>query len=99
MTFTKNDQDKPRMNLVPASLGLSAARALTYGAIKYNVNNWKKAMTIERFINALYRHLDAWREGEEYDPESGLHHLDHAAANLCFIIELRDLPKLDMKQD
>jgi len=39
--FMKFDSQKPRMALVPASLGISCARALTYGAKKYKPNNWR----------------------------------------------------------
>ena len=92
--FMKFDAVKPRMSLVPASLGQAAARALTYGAKKYKPNNWRKAEEIESYLNAFQRHFDDWREGEENDSDSGLSHLDHLAANLAFIIELQHLPKI-----
>lgn len=91
--FMKFDSTKPRMALVPASLNESCARALTYGAKKYKVNNWRKTESIEQYISALQRHFDAWREGEDIDKDSGLNHLDNVAANLSFLIELKDLPK------
>lgn len=93
-TFMKFDNEKPRMALVPVSLGVAAANALTYGAKKYKPNNWRKIDNVEQYVSALTRHIDAWREGEDNDPESGLCHLDHAAANLCFLIELKKLPKM-----
>jgi len=92
--FMKFDSKKPRMSLVPASLSQGVARALSYGAKKYKVNNWRETKDIECYLNALQRHFDAWREGEEDDPESGLNHLDHIAANLAFITELKSLPKI-----
>ena len=94
--FMKFDSQKPRMALVPASLGTSCARALTYGAKKYKPNNWRLIDNVEQYISALTRHLDAWKEGEENDPESGLCHLDHVAANLSFLIELKSLPKIKL---
>ena len=96
-SFMKFDKQKPRMALVPASLGISCARALTYGARKYKANNWRKTDSIEQYISAITRHFDAWREGEENDPESGLSHLDHMAANLSFLIELKHLPKIKVE--
>ena len=93
-SFMKFDSTKPRMQLVPASLAQSCARALTYGAKKYKVGNWRQTPDIECYISALQRHIDAWREGEDNDPESGLCHLDHVAANLAFLIELQSLPKI-----
>jgi len=95
-SFMKFDKEKPRMTLVPPSLGLAAARALTYGAKKYKPNNWRKTDNIECYINALQRHFDAWRSGEDNDPESRLNHLDHMAANVSFLIELKHLPKIKL---
>lgn len=92
--FMKFDKTKLRMALVPASLGQACARALQYGAKKYKVDNWRNTPDIESFISALQRHFDDWREGKENDVESGLSHLDHMAANLAFLIELKNLPKI-----
>lgn len=91
--FMKFSQSKPRVALVPSTLQLAAARAMTYGAKKYKVDNWRNTPDIECYVSALMRHLFAWNEGEEVDPESGLNHLDHMAANLAFLIELQHLPK------
>lgn len=97
--FMKFDSGKPRMSLVPASLARAAARALGYGAKKYKVDNWRKVDDLERYVDALQRHLDDWREAKRtgdtqglIDADSGLNHLDGVAANLCFLIELQDLP-------
>lgn len=98
-SFMKFDDKKPRMQLVPPSLGIACAEALTYGAKKYKVNNWRNATDIECYISALTRHLDAWRSGEDNDEESGLSHLCHMAANLAFIIELEGLPKYRIEGD
>lgn len=98
-SFLKFDSGKLRMSLVPASLARAAARALSYGAKKYKVNNWRNVEDLERYVDALQRHLDDWREAKEtgnaqglIDADSGLNHLDGVAANLCFLIELQDLP-------
>ncbi len=92
--FLKFDSSKPRMSLVPPSLMLEVAKVLTYGAHKYKVNNWRKTPDIESYINALHRHLNAWQNGEDVDPESGLSHLSHAACNIAFLIELQNLPRV-----
>ena len=98
-SFLKFDSGKLRMSLVPASLARAAARALGYGAKKYKVNNWRNVEDLERYVDALQRHLDDWREAKEtgntqglIDADSGLNHLDGVAANLCFLIELQNLP-------
>lgn len=86
--FLKFDEGKLRYNLIPPSSTKALAKVLTYGANKYSPNNWRKVDNIDRYIDALYRHLEAWRSGEECDPESGFTHLEHAITNVAFLIEL-----------
>lgn len=73
----KNDQGKLRMELIPVSAMKAMARGFGYGASKYQAFNWTKGLATSRLYAALLRHLTAWWEGEETDPESGLSHLDH----------------------
>lgn len=47
-------------------------------------NNWQK-IKIERYYDALERHMNAFQLGEENDEESGMHHLKHALTNMMFI--------------
>lgn len=92
--FMKFDSNKPRFGLIPPSLAEGVAKVLTYGAKKYKPNNWRNTKDIECYISALERHKTAWLSGEEFDPESGLHHLEHMACNIAFLIELKHLPKV-----
>lgn len=48
--------------------------------------NWAKGLATSRYYDAAMRHLMAWNDGEERDPESGLTHLAHAGVNICFMI-------------
>lgn len=84
--FMKFDSGKLRYGLIPTSTTKALAEVLTYGAKKYKPNNWKTADDTSRYIDALYRHVEAWRNGESNDPESGLSHLSHALANIAFLI-------------
>ncbi len=88
-TFLKFDTSKTRFDLVPTTLIKSVAEVLTYGAKKYKPNNWQKVDDHSRYVAALYRHLEAWRAGEDNDAESGLSHLAHAATNISFLIHLK----------
>lgn len=90
--FLKFDTNKPRMALVPSSLQTSVAEVMTYGAKKYKVNNWRKVKSQEPYINALERHLAAYKNGETHDKESGLSHMAHIACNAAFLLELSTLP-------
>jgi predicted HAD superfamily Cof-like phosphohydrolase len=83
---TKHDSGKLRYDLVPVVAFLSDAEVFTYGAGKYGDRNWEKGLDYTRLFAAVMRHLLAWRGGEDIDPESGLHHLKHARANLAMIL-------------
>lgn len=98
----KYDEGKTRYELLP-TLGLEgAAQVLTYGNDKYALdhrvseNNWMKGIRWSRMFGATMRHLWAWMRGEDLDPESGLHHLDHATAN---VLILRGLTAIDPEND
>ncbi|UIS54081.1 hypothetical protein ZHX_gp21 [Edwardsiella phage vB_EpP_ZHX] len=91
--FLKFDGDKLRMDLIPPSATKALAEVLTFGARKYKPNNWKNVEEADRYVAALMRHVEAYREGELIDPESGLHHLAHAMTNIAFLIELDHKPQ------
>lgn len=46
------------------------------------------------YYDACRRHLGAWFEGEERDPDSGLPHLAHALACLAILVDARAAGKL-----
>ena len=81
---------KVRLDLVPPALEISAAHALGEGAAKYGAYKWREsgveAMT---YVGAIKRHLAAWVDGEELDPESttGKHHLDGVAGSLAILLD------------
>lgn len=82
----KNDDGKTRYDLVLPEFEEGVAKVLTFGADKYEANNW---MNVEdpknRYYAAVRRHLAAWRKGELIDEESGLPHLAHVATNIMFL--------------
>lgn len=82
----KHDSGKVQISLAPKELIYGAARAYTYGANKYGKNNFKLGMKWSRILDATLRHLYSYIDKEESDPESGLGHLDHAAANLGMLL-------------
>lgn len=85
----KFDGDKAYMSLVPPLAELELAKVLTFGAQKYARDNWRKVDDWQfRYLNAALRHINAYKQGEKQDPESGFHHLAHATACLMFITEL-----------
>lgn len=58
------------------------------GAKKYGAFNWREAkVCATTYISAIMRHLDAWRDGENLDPEDGLCHLAHIGSNINILID------------
>lgn len=91
---SKHDQNKPRYDLIPPHAEAEFVDVLTFGATKYEPNQWKKVPEAkDRYTAAALRHLASYRMGESHDVESGKHHLAHAMCCLSFIIEL------DMDED
>jgi hypothetical protein len=86
----KDDAEKPRYDLIPPEAVAALARVLSYGATKYGERNWEQGIDPDRCYAAAQRHLWAYHGGEELDPESGLCHLDHALANIAFMITYRN---------
>lgn len=83
----KNDQGKNRLDLIEPEFIEGIGEVLTFGATKYEPNNWQNVEDAEdRYYAAALRHLMAWRRGEVVDEESGLSHLKHAATNLMFLL-------------
>lgn len=81
------NQGKRRLDLVPTSFVDGVADVLGFGAQKYSDNNWRKGMKWSSVVASLKRHLAAFEKGEDYDPESGLLHIDHVGCNLAFLKE------------
>jgi len=80
-----DDPTKLPMHLIPPAFIEDLAAVLQHGAKKYAPNNWMKGMSWETVMSAVQRHIQAWRAGEDLDPESKLSHLMHAACGLMFL--------------
>jgi hypothetical protein len=90
------DTEKPRVDLIPSELIFGAGRALKYGADKYGEDNFREGIRSRRLVGSLLRHVFKWLDGEDVDQESGLDHLDHAAASLGMLMfMLANRPDLD----
>ncbi len=74
----------------------AVAAVAEMGANKYVRHNWKKGFDSSSILDSLLRHLVAYQNGEDIDPESGLQHLGHAAWNVLALIENQAIhPELD----
>lgn len=75
------------MDLIPVEPLRGIAAVLTLGLKKYEGRQWEKGLEYGRCYAAALRHLTAWWNGEECDPEDNLSHLDHAITNIMFLSE------------
>ena len=81
---------KVKLQLVPPAAAIAIARGLAEGAEKYAPWNWRDdPVELMTYYGAILRHLAAWVEGEEMDPDSkhGKTHLDGAIASLAILID------------
>ena len=92
----KHDETKPPLFYNPPEIQRGMARAFGHGAKKYDRWNWMGGLAVSRLLAACLRHLLSWFWEETLDPQSGLSHLDHAAANLAMLMEtVKRSPNLD----
>ena len=82
----KFDRGKPPISLVNREALEMEADVMAYGATKYARDNWRLGMGWSRLIDAAMRHIVAFGDGEDLDPETKLHHLAHARCCLAFLI-------------
>lgn len=86
----KLDHGKIDFTLVPPEALKSIARVMEYGAKKYSRNGWKKVPDApRRYFAAALRHMVAFMDGRDFDPDTDEHHLDHALTNLAFLVHFR----------
>lgn len=84
----KFDGGKLEYGLIPPLALKEMVKVLTFGAQKYERDNWQRVPDSKRrYFDAMQRHVWAYKEGEIIDPESGIHHLAHAMCCLFFLYE------------
>ena len=84
----KFDGGKLQYGLIPPLAMAEMVKVLTFGAEKYEPDNWKNVPDSKRrYFDAMERHIWAWKAGEQIDPESNILHLAHAMCCLFFLYE------------
>jgi hypothetical protein len=85
----KFDGGKLQYGLLPPLALRETVKVLTFGAEKYEPDNWRRVPdSHRRYFDAAQRHLWAYKEGEVIDPESGVNHIAHAICCLMFMLDL-----------
>lgn len=79
------NEGKLRYDLVHPIAQEGLVKVLTKGVEKYAPRNWEKGMEWSKIIASLKRHLAAIEQGEDYDPEDNLLHIDHLQCNAHFL--------------
>ncbi|MGH6691884.1 MAG: dATP/dGTP diphosphohydrolase domain-containing protein [Gammaproteobacteria bacterium] len=80
--------DKLPLHLWPETATIYGSLALLDGALKYGRSNFRAiGVRASVYYDAARRHLNAWFEGEDADPDSGLPHLSHTLACLAILVE------------
>lgn len=83
----KDNRGKARVDLLPSKPLLAIAHVLGFGAQKYKPHNWRRGLPWGDTYASLQRHLLAWNDGEDTDPESQFSHLANAGCQLMFLLE------------
>lgn len=92
----KLDDNKLRFDLIPPYATKQLARVFTFGAQKYDDNNWMKGFDWSRLMASFERHYQDFKSGIDIDDDSGLYHLAHCMANGFMLLEHYRLhPNLD----
>lgn len=84
---TKFDEDKSAVQYLPPLAMLEVGKAYAAGAKKYGPWNYRNGLNAMRCIGGALRHTFQWVAGEDYDKETGAHHLASAIANLLMALE------------
>lgn len=87
--------DKLPLHLWPETATALGCLGLLDGALKYGRSNFRAiGVRASIYVDAAKRHINAWNEGEDNDPDSGLPHMAHALACLAIIVDATAAGKL-----
>ena len=76
---------KPQWSMVDFKSLVDMVRVLEFGAKKYSRDNWKKGLKTTEIVDSMLRHIYAYLDGEDVDPESGINHTGHIMCNAMFL--------------
>ena len=96
VTGDRFNQGKLKWSLVDFESLEDMVEVLEYGAKKYSAHNWKRGLKTTEVCESLMRHLFAYLNGEDNDPESGCSHVGHIQCNAMFLAYMMNhRPDLD----
>lgn len=84
------------MHLIPGTAKAAMALAFLEGALKYGKYNWRVAgVRASIYLDAMQRHLEKFKDGEDCDPETGVPHLGSIMACAAILIDASVFEKLN----
>ncbi len=86
-TGGRKEVKEARYSLIPTEALRALAEVYGRGAAKYEDHNWRRGYDFTASLDALQRHVEAFRSGQNIDPESGQPHIIHAAWH-CFALHV-----------
>lgn len=77
---------KVPMSAVPVGVLFELGLAMMEGGVKYGRHNYREVgARASVYYDAVWRHLGAWYEGQNIDPDSGMSHVTKAIACLTVL--------------
>jgi hypothetical protein len=87
---------KPPLDLIPGVAMVQLSLALKEGAGKYGKANWRQeTISASAYVAAAMRHLAAWNDGEDDDPQSLVSHIAHMMACGAILLDAQAIGKLE----
>lgn len=86
---------KPSLGAIPSAALLHLGGAMADGRDKYGLFNWREhSVAASVYEDAIWRHLLAWRDGEDTARDSGHHHLAHVMACCAILLDAAETGNL-----
>jgi hypothetical protein len=84
------------LHLWPTTATALGSIAMLNGMLKYGRSNFRAVgVRASIYYDAAMRHMNAWFEGEQYDPDDGVPHLGAALACIAIIVDAEAAGKLN----
>ena len=87
------NEGKRQWSLVDFDSFEDMVKVLTFGMEKYDKFNWKKGLPVTEICESMLRHIFAYLQGEDVDPESGINHIGHIQCNAMFLSYMHNYKK------
>ncbi|AUQ95993.1 hypothetical protein PhaeoP66_03251 [Phaeobacter inhibens] len=92
---TRIGMTKPSLRAIPPAAILHLGGAMADGEEKYGLFNWREhSVAASVYEDAIWRHLLAWRDGEDAATDSGKHHLAHVMACCAILLDAQETGNL-----